>query len=111
MCPFVTDTPYILESLEAHRTYQFRFAAINDVGTSDWGAVEQRTMPKRSAPEDPKILINKEVYTEDYVNSPYGNSYEVNWRIPADNGEPIDMYRINYCVVSVSAILGRSYEQ
>lgn len=97
-----TDTPYILEGLEAHRTYSFRFAAINEVDTSDWGAVEQRTMPKRSAPEDPKILINKEVYTEDYINSPYGNSYEVNWRIPADNGEPIDMYRVNYCVVSIS---------
>jgi len=92
------DTPYILESLEAHRTYQFRFAAINDVGTSDWGSQEQRTMPKRSAPEEPKILVNKDVYTEDYINSPYGNSYEVNWKIPADNGEPINLYNVNYCV-------------
>jgi len=92
------DTPYILENLEAHRTYQFRFAAINDVGTSDWGSQEQRTMPKRSAPEEPKILVNKDVYTEDYINSPYGNSYEVNWKIPADNGEPINLYNVNYCV-------------
>ncbi|XP_025420023.1 fasciclin-2-like isoform X1 [Sipha flava] len=93
------DTPYILENLEAHRTYQFRFAAINDVGTSEWGPLEQRTMPKRSAPEEPKILVNKDVYTEDYINSPYGNSYEVNWKIPADNGEPIDHYNVNYCVI------------
>lgn len=57
-------------------------------------------MPKRSAPEEPKILVNKDVYTDDYINSPYGNSYEVNWKIPADNGEPIDSYNVNYCVVS-----------
>lgn len=93
------DTPYILEGLEAHRTYQFRFAAVNDVGTSDWGPLEQRTMPKRSAPEEPKILVNKDVYTDDYVNSPYGNSYEVNWKIPADNGERIDLYSVNFCVI------------
>jgi len=94
------DTPYILENLEAHRTYTFRFAAINDVGTSDWSPSEQRTMPKRSAPEEPKILVNKDVYTDDYINSPYGNSYEVNWKIPADNGEPINLYNVRYCVVS-----------
>ncbi|CAI6366710.1 unnamed protein product [Macrosiphum euphorbiae] len=92
------DTPYILENLEAHRTYTFRFAAINDVGTSDWSPSEQRTMPKRSAPEEPKILVNKDVYTDDYINSPYGNSYEVNWKIPADNGEPINLYNVRYCV-------------
>lgn len=101
----VIDTPYILESLEAHRTYQFRFAALNDVGTSEWGPVEQRTMPKRSAPEEPKILVNKDVYTDDYINSPYGNSYEVNWKIPADNGERIDRYNLNYCVVSIFSSL------
>jgi len=101
----ILDTPYILENLEAHRTYQFRFAAINDVGTSDWGSQEQRTMPKRSAPEEPKILVIKDVDTEDYINSPYGNSYEVNWKIPADNGEPINMYNVHYCVVSTKLIL------
>jgi len=79
----------------------FRFAAINDVGTSDWSSPEQRTMPKRSAPEEPKILVNKDVYTDDYINSPYGNSYEVNWKIPADNGEPINLYNVRYCVVSI----------
>ncbi|XP_050547079.1 fasciclin-2-like isoform X1 [Daktulosphaira vitifoliae] len=93
------DTPYILEGLSAQRTYQFRFAAINDVGTSDWGTVEQRTMPKRSAPEEPKILYSKDLYTDDYINSPYGNSYEVNWKIPADNGEFIDYYSVTYCVI------------
>lgn len=70
------------------------------MGTSDWGPLEQRTMPKRSAPEEPKILVNKDVYTDDYINSPYGNSYEVNWKIPADNGERIDMYSVNFCAVS-----------
>ncbi|XP_050443303.1 fasciclin-2 isoform X2 [Adelges cooleyi] len=93
------DTPYILEGLSAQRTYHFRFAAINEVGTSDWGVVEQRVMPRRSAPEEPKILVTKDVYTEDYINSPYGNSYEVNWKIPADNGEPIDRYNVIYCVI------------
>lgn len=90
-----------MEGLEAHKTYQFRFAAINDVGSSEWGSQEQRTMPKRSAPEEPKILVNKEVYTDDYINSPYANSYEVNWKIPADNGERIVDYTVVYCLVII----------
>lgn len=59
-------------------------------------------MPKRSSPEEPKILVNKDQYTEDYINSPYGNSYEVNWKIPADNGEPIDHYSVTFCEVSTA---------
>lgn len=91
------DSPYILEGLDPQTTYNFRFAAQNDVGFGNWAAPEYHTMPKRSNPEEPHILSNS---AEDgVVMSPYSDKYELTWKIPADNGEPIDQYSIKYCPV------------
>ncbi|XP_054257112.1 fasciclin-2-like isoform X1 [Macrosteles quadrilineatus] len=91
-------SPYILEGLAPQTTYVFRFAAINDVGMSNWAAQQTVVMPKRSFPEEPKIL-HPTLGEEKYIVSPYHNKYELAWRIPADNGEPIDRYDIKYCQV------------
>jgi neurocan core protein len=95
---FCTDSPYILEGLEPQTTYNFRFAAQNDVGFGNWAATEHHTMPKRSYPEEPRILSNPR--EDGVVMSPYSDHYELTWKIPADNGEPIDQYSIKYCPVS-----------
>lgn len=91
------DSPYILEGLEPQTTYNFRFSAQNDVGFGNWAAPEHHTMPKRSYPEEPHILSNSG--EEGVVMSPYSDHYELTWKIPADNGEPIDQYSIKYCPV------------
>lgn len=92
------DSPYILEGLEPQTTYHFRFAAQNEVGFGNWAAPEHHTMPKRSYPEEPPILAN---FGEDgVVMSPYSDKYELTWKVPAHNGEPIDQYTIKYCPVS-----------
>ncbi|GFG32210.1 hypothetical protein Cfor_02031 [Coptotermes formosanus] len=91
------DSPYILEGLEPQTTYNFRFAAQNDVGFGNWAAPEHHTMPKRSYPEEPHILSNSG--EDGVVMSPYSDHYELTWKIPADNGEPIDQYSIKYCPV------------
>lgn len=54
-------------------------------------------MPKRSNPEEPRILNNA---IESVAMSPYLDRFELRWRIPADNGEEIDKYDIKYCIVS-----------
>lgn len=91
------DSPYILEGLEPQTTYHFRFAAQNEVGFGNWAAPEHHTMPKRSYPEEPPILAN---FGEDgVVMSPYSDKYELTWKVPAHNGEPIDQYTIKYCPV------------
>lgn len=79
-------------------TYNFEFAALNDVGQGNWAAPQTVVMPKRSFPEEPRILNH--VSEEKYTTSPYSDKVELSWRIPADNGEPIDRYEIKYCEVS-----------
>lgn len=72
---------------------------MNDVGLGRSAAMNSVLMPKRSFPEEPKIL-NPTLAEEKYAMSPYYNRYELSWRIPADNGEHIDRYDIKYCAVS-----------
>ncbi|XP_046382239.1 fasciclin-2 [Ischnura elegans] len=96
------DSPYILEGLEPQTSYNFRFAAKNDVGLGEWSADEHHTMPKRSNPEEPKILSSGILGSHpgpesEVVMSPYVNRFELRWKIPADNGEPIDKYDIKFC--------------
>lgn len=87
-----------MEKLEPQSTYTFQFAAVNDVGLGPFGAFQRLQMPKRYYPEEPKIL--NPVVEEGYVASPYANRFELRWTIPADNGEPIELYQIKYCRVS-----------
>lgn len=95
------NAPYIIEGLTPQRTYDFRFAATNDVGMGGFGGGNQRyTMPTRSVPTEPKILVPQENagLRDILVNSPYADHYELRWKVPHDNGDPIDHYVIRYCV-------------
>lgn len=93
------DAPYILENLQPTMSYVFRFAAANDVGIGNWGAITGHKMPQRSYPEEPKIIKMNPMYPENYILSPYEDKYELRWNVPADNGEYINMYVVKYCVV------------
>lgn len=83
--------------MEPERTYQFRFAAFNQVGLGDWGANQGVTMSRRSAPNEPLILNKPE---DGIVSSPYSDHFDLRWNIPADNGETIILYHIKFCPVS-----------
>ncbi|CAB3247204.1 unnamed protein product [Arctia plantaginis] len=91
------NSPYIVENLRPMVTYDFRFAAINQVGPGSWGAPLTVIMPRRSPPEQPKWWENES--PESLVHGKYADRFELRWRVPANNGEPIDMYEINYCPV------------
>ncbi|XP_055380619.1 fasciclin-2 [Condylostylus longicornis] len=93
------DSPYIVEGLRPQTSYIFRFAATNMVGTGGWGATVTQSTPKRSAPEEPKVLhspVNDDE-AEPIVVSPYSDHFELRWNVPADNGEPIDFYQVKFC--------------
>ncbi|XP_066902573.1 fasciclin-2 isoform X2 [Halyomorpha halys] len=90
---------YILENLKPQDQYSFRFAAQNEVGLGPWGADIQRTMPKRSSPEEP-IILNDVPPTEEFITSNFPNKFDLRWKKPADNGEYIDEYQIKSCVVT-----------
>nr|CAD7265447.1 unnamed protein product [Timema shepardi] len=93
---WAVDSPYILEGLEPQTRYNFRFAAKNDAGFGPWAAPEHHTMPSRSYPEEPKFLNAAQ---DGIVHSAYYNHFELQWKIPADNGELIDKYDIKFCPV------------
>lgn len=104
----VAGAPYILENLIPETTYQFQFAAKNDVGYGPWRNAPQITMPRRSEPAEPKIHVPSHSIPDDNSSnrqdviavSPYADHFELRWQVPNDNGDPIDYYLIRYCMVS-----------
>ncbi|XP_044749607.1 fasciclin-2 isoform X2 [Coccinella septempunctata] len=97
--------PYILEDLLPEVTYQFRFAARNDVGMGQWSNTETISMPRRSEPAEPKILLPAHSIIDDNTSSrqdmiavsPYADRYDIRWNVPNSNGDPIIRYIIRYC--------------
>nr|XP_031830862.1 fasciclin-2-like isoform X1 [Nomia melanderi] len=89
------EPPYVLEGLKPQTAYEFRFAAQNEVGLGNWGALYREVTPTRTFPNQPKIISKK----TEYDLSAFNNQYELSWVAPADNGEPIDMYEIKFCQI------------
>ncbi|XP_070156465.1 fasciclin-2 isoform X2 [Polyergus mexicanus] len=87
---------YVVENLKPQTPYNFRFAAMNDVGLGNWGGEQHETTPGRTVPNQPKILTTP---GSEYEQSAFNNQYELSWLAPPDNGEPIDMYLIKYCQI------------
>ncbi|XP_012538575.1 fasciclin-2 isoform X2 [Monomorium pharaonis] len=88
---------YVIEHLKPQTAYDFRFAASNDVGLANWGNFHREITPGRTMPKEPRILTTP---GSEYEHSPFSHQYELTWVTPADNGEPIDMYRIKYCEIT-----------
>ena len=85
--------------MEPNVRYRFRFAARNEVGLSEqWSEEIIYKMPQKAPPKEPTFLNN---FKENgVVISPYHDRHELHWQIPANNGEDIDYYELEYCPVS-----------
>lgn len=88
---------HVVENLRPMTEYDFRFAAVNQVGAGTWGSPTTITTMRRSPPEQPKWRGS--ISSESLVHGKYADRYELKWKIPAHNGEPIDMYEVSYCPV------------
>ncbi|XP_030037290.2 fasciclin-2 isoform X1 [Manduca sexta] len=86
------ERPFKLEKLKPNTKYQIKFAAQNAVGTGPWGETLEFITLKKSAPEPP-------VWDLDFVETSSACDQVIKWKIPEDNGEPIDMYTLRYCTV------------
>ena len=93
--PVSQNNVYILEMLQPTTTYDFRFAARNLVGMSEWGASQQITMPQRGPPEATKINTLGYHINNDLINITSPTKFDLSWYLPEDNGEPIDFFEIS----------------
>lgn len=89
----VADHAYILDKLVPEKKYTFKFAASNAVGRGLFTQTKSLIMPRKRAPEEPQIIV---ATINRPVMSPYSDRITIQWKIPADNGEPIDHFQIVY---------------
>ena len=93
--PVSHNNVYILEKLHPTTTYDFRYAARNLVGMSEWGASQQITMPQRGPPEAPRINTIGYQVIKDLINITSPTRFDLSWYLPEDNGDPIDFFEVS----------------
>lgn len=96
----VLGGPYTLEHLSPLTKYTFRFATMNEVGSSSWGGLIDAETPRVSEPSEP-VLSSRTSDSEKYIKSSFANRIELRWTIPSSNGPDIDEYNVKICEVSV----------
>ena len=92
----------MLEDLIPRTTYDLRFGSKNRVGFSEWSSEQTITMPRPGPPQPPTLKTDQfGVENNGVIEVNTSNSYELSWKIPEDNGVPIDYFLLQYYPVSV----------
>ncbi|MFC1634058.1 arylsulfotransferase family protein [Planctomycetota bacterium] len=81
--PNLTETPYILDTVEANTTYYWRVSIINDAGTSEWSEDVFETMP-------PTIQVTVPNGGEDWQ---HGIEYFIRWDDNLAEDVLIELYK------------------
>jgi len=93
----ISDGGYVLEDLIPRTTYDLRFGSKNRVGFSDWSSEQTITMPRPGPPQPPVLKTDQfGVENNGVIEVNTSNSYELSWKIPEDNGVPIDYFLLQY---------------
>ena len=87
-----------MEDLKPRATYDLRFGSKNRVGFSDWSEQQTIVMPAPGPPQPPTLKTEQfGVELEPgIIEVNTSNSYELAWKIPEDNGVPIDYFLLQY---------------
>lgn len=93
----ISNGGYILEDLFPRTTYDLRFGSKNRVGFSEWSSEQRITMPRPGPPQPPVLKTDLfGVENNGIIEVNTSNSYELSWKIPEDNGVPIDFFLLQY---------------
>ena len=93
----ISDGGYILEDLFPRTTYDLRFGSKNRVGFSEWSSEQRITMPRPGPPQPPVLKTDLfGIENNGIIEVNTSNSYELSWKIPEDNGVPIDYFLLQY---------------
>lgn len=84
---------FTVDNLEPQTTYHVRFAAENEVGLGEWALEKAEQTPRKSAPEPPMLMNGK---VGEWALTAYPDKFELIWKLPPDNGEPLDGFEIWY---------------
>jgi len=99
---WTVGSTYSLDKLSPNQRYQFRFAAKNEIGTSEWSGVKIERMNEVGPPEAPKIYSKGEGVQE----LEFMDHYNLQWEIPLDNGRTITEFRIVYYQIVKGTVEG-----
>lgn len=102
----ISEGGYVLEDLFPRTTYDLRFGSKNRVGFSDWGSEQRLTMPAPGPPQPPTLKTEQfGIEMNGIIEVNTSNSYELSWKIPEDNGVPIDYFLLQYYPVTLNTWL------
>ena len=84
--------------MKPRATYDLRFGSKNRVGFSVWSEQQTIVMPAPGPPQPPTLKTEQfGVELESgIIEVNTSNSYELAWKIPEDNGVPIDYLLLQY---------------
>jgi len=106
----ISDGGYVLEDLLPITTYDLRFGSKNRVGFSEWSAEQRITMPRPGPPQPPTLKTEQfGVEMNGIIEVNTSNSYELSWKIPEDNGVPIDYFLLAYYPVRRDSVTSNSW--